>query len=149
MDYRQFQLISPEEVKMSKLSTIEGIGPSIEAKLKSAGVTSVEDLLKTCCGKPGRQAIAAKTNIDEGKLLRFTNHADLMRVKGVGGEYSELLEAAGVDSTTELAMRRSDNLTTKMDQVNAAKKLVRQTPSEKMVQGWIAQAKTLKKVVTH
>ncbi len=134
---------------MAKLTTIEGVGPAIEAKLKAVGISSVEGLLKVCCEKSGRRDIAARTNIDEGKLLRFTNHADLMRVKGIGGEYSELLEAAGVDSCSELAQRRPDNLTAKMEEVNKAKKLVRQVPSQKMVEGWVAQAKTLKKVVTH
>lgn len=134
---------------MAKLTTIEGVGPAIEAKLKAVGINSVEGLLKVCCEKSGRRDIAARTNIDEGKLLRFTNHADLMRIKGIGGEYSELLEAAGVDSCTELKQRRPDNLTAKMAEVNKTKKLVRQVPSLKMVEGWVAQAKTLKKVVNH
>ena len=134
---------------MAKLTTIEGIGPAIEAKLQAAGIKSVEGLLKICCEKAGRKATSAKTNIEEAKLLRFANHADLMRIKGIGGEYSELLEAAGVDSCTELAQRRPDNLAAKMEEVNKTKKLVRQVPSEKMVSGWVAQAKGLKKVVNH
>lgn len=134
---------------MAKLTTIEGIGPVIEEKLKGAGIGSIEALLKVCCDKAGRKDISAKTNIEEGKLLRFANHADLMRIRGVGGEYSELLEASGVDSCSELAQRRPDNLTKKMEDVNAAKKLVRAVPSEKMVTGWVDQAKKLKKVITH
>ncbi|NNE33926.1 MAG: DUF4332 domain-containing protein [Rhodothermales bacterium] len=134
---------------MAKLTTIEGIGPAIEAKLEAAGINSIEALLKVCCTAGGRKDVSAKTNIEEKKLLRFANHADLMRIKGVGGEYSELLEAAGVDSCSELKMRRADNLAAKMEEVNASKKLVRQVPSEKMVQGWVDQAKSLPKVVTH
>lgn len=134
---------------MAKLTTIEGIGPAIEAKLQTAGIGSIEALLKVCCTAGGRKDIAAKTNIEEQKLLRFANHADLMRIKGIGGEYSELLEAAGVDSCSELKMRNAENLTAKMEEVNAQKKLVRQVPSIKMVTGWIAQAKGLPKVVTH
>jgi predicted flap endonuclease-1-like 5' DNA nuclease len=135
--------------RVSKLSTIEGIGPAIEAKLKAVGVKSVEGLLKACAEKRGRAEIASRTNIEEAKLLRFVNHADLMRIKGIGGEYSELLEAAGVDSTTELTQRRADNLAARMAEVNKGRKLVRQVPAEKQVQGWIAQARTLTKVVTH
>jgi predicted flap endonuclease-1-like 5' DNA nuclease len=135
--------------RVSKLSTIEGIGPANEAKLKAAGVKSVEGLLKACANKRSRADIATRTNIDEAKLLRFVNHADLMRIKGIGGEYSELLEAAGVDSTTELIQRRADNLAAKMVEVNKSRKLVRQVPAEKQVQDWIAQAKMLTKVVTH
>ncbi len=134
---------------MAKLTTIEGVGPVIEAKLKKAGVGSVESLLKICCDKKGRKDIAAKTNIEEQKILRFTNHADLMRIKGVGGEYSELLEAAGVDTVVELAQRNAENLHAKMNEVNAKKKLVRQVASQSQVTGWVAQAKKLKRVVTH
>lgn len=134
---------------MAKLTTIEGVGPAIEAKLKKAGVGSVESLLKICCDKKGRKDIASKTNIEEKKILRFTNHADLMRIKGVGGEYSELLEAAGVDTVVELATRNAANLHAKMNEVNAKKKLVRQVASQSQVTGWVAQAKKLKRVVTH
>lgn len=134
---------------MAKLTTIEGIGPAIEAKLNAAGIKSVDGLLKACGDKNGRRAISQRTNIEEAKLLRFANHADLMRVKGIGGEYSELLEASGVDSCSELAQRRPDNLAAKMEEVNRSKKLVRQVPSLKMVAGWVSQAKTLKKVVSH
>ena len=82
-------------------------------------------------------------------MLRFVNHADLCRVKGVGGEYAEILEAAGVDSVPELAQRNAANLAAKMEEVNAEKKLVRSVPSEKMVEGWVEQAKSLPRVVTH
>jgi predicted flap endonuclease-1-like 5' DNA nuclease len=134
---------------MAKLSTIEGVGPVIEGKLKKAGIGSVEAFLKICCDKKGRKEVAAKTNIDEGKILRFTNHADLMRIKGIGGEYSELLEAAGVDTVVELAQRNAANLHAKMKEVNAKKKLVRQVAAESQVSNWVAQAKNLKRVVTH
>ena len=134
---------------MAKLTTIEGIGPAIEAKLKRAGIGSVESFLKICCDKKGRKEVAAKTNIDEGKILRFTNHADLMRIKGIGGEYSELLEASGVDTVVELAQRNAANLHAKMVETNAKKKLVRQVASESQVSNWVSQAKKLKRVVTH
>ena len=82
-------------------------------------------------------------------ILKFVNHADLCRIKGVGGEYSELLEAAGVDTVPELAQRNAANLTAAMAKVNEEKKLVRSLPSEKQVTNWVAQAKELPRVISH
>lgn len=134
---------------MTKLTTIEGIGPAFEQKLQDAGIKSCEQLLEQGCTKKGRDQIATDTNMDKGRVLRFVNHADLCRIKGIGGEYSELLEAAGVDSVPELANRNAENLAQKMLEVNDQKKLVRVVPSAKSVSDWVAQAKTLPKVVTH
>ncbi len=132
-----------------KIDEIEGIGPAKKEALAKAGITTTDDLLKACCAKPGRKSTAESTGLSEAELLKFTNMADLMRIKGVGEEYSELLEAAGVDTVKELRNRRADNLTAKMTEVNEAKKLVRSLPSEKTVQGWVDQAKTLDPLVTH
>ena len=134
---------------VTKLSTIEGIGPAYENKLESAGVTNCEALLEKGATKKGRIEIASNTDIDMGRILRFVNHADLCRIKGIGGEYSELLEASGVDSVPELANRNADNLAQKMAEVNEQKKLTRMVPSAETITDWIAQAKTLPKVVTH
>ncbi len=134
---------------MTKLTTIEGIGPAYEEKLKGAGIDSCEELLEKGATSKGRAEIEAASGIDHGRILRFVNHADLCRIKGVGGEYSELLEAAGVDSVPELAQRNAANLTAKMVEVNDDKKLVRSVPSEKQVTDWVEQAKTLPRVVTH
>ncbi|MDD4189542.1 MAG: DUF4332 domain-containing protein, partial [Eubacteriales bacterium] len=90
---------------MSKISMIEGIGESYEVKLKAAGVRSVEALLKICASKKGRNELVEKTQIGEKLVLKWANHADLFRVKGVAGQYAELLEAAGVDTVPELASR--------------------------------------------
>jgi len=134
---------------MTKLTTIEGIGPAFAERLKQANVNSCEALLKQGATSSGRSAIVEASGIDASRILKFVNHADLCRIKGVGGEYSELLEAAGVDSVPELAQRNAENLTAKMSEVNAAKKLVRNAPSAKQVSAWVAQAKTLPRVVTH
>lgn len=134
---------------MKKLDTIEGIGPTTMEQLEKCGVTCCEDLLEKGATKKGRADIAGSSGLSEAKVLKFVNHADLMRIKGVGGEYSELLECAGVDSVPELAQRNAANLTAKMEEVNAEKKLVRALPSEKQVAGWIEQAGSLPKKVTH
>ena len=134
---------------MTKLSTIEGIGPVLQEKLKQAGVKSCESLLAKGATSQGRDAIIRESGIDGKRILRFVNHADLCRIKGIGGEYSELLEAAGVDSVPELAQRNAENLAKTMAEVNAQKKLVRAIPTAKRVSTWVAQAATLPKIVTH
>ena len=134
---------------MSKLETIEGIGPVLSEKLESAGIKSCEALLEKGASKKGRDEIAGESGISDAQILKFVNHADLMRVKGIGGEYSELLECAGVDTVPELAQRNAANLTEKMTSVNEEKNLVRALPTESQVSDWIAQAGSLPKVVTH
>ena len=134
---------------MSKLSIIEGIGEVYEAKLKEVGVSSIEGLLEACTTKKGRANLAEKTGITEKLVLKWANHADLIRIKGIGGEYAELLEAAGVDTVPELSKRRADNLFKKMVEVNEMKKLVRKLPTEKQVEGWIQQAAGLPRVMQY
>lgn len=134
---------------MASIIDIEGVGPAFAAKLKEAGVTTVEKLLEKGATPQGREALAVATGIDKGKILEWVNHADLFRIKGVGSEYSDLLEAVGVDSPAELAHRVPANLMQKMTELNAAKKLVRKLPVESQVADWVAQAKKLPKVVSH
>jgi predicted flap endonuclease-1-like 5' DNA nuclease len=132
---------------MSKLTTIEGIGEVYEAKFVEVGIKSVEALLEAGATKKGRIDLAEKSGISEKLVLKFVNHADLFRIKGIAGEYAELLEAAGVDTVVELAGRRPDNLTAKLAEVNEEKKLVRRVPVLKEVEKWIAQAKELPRAV--
>ncbi len=134
---------------MTSLTVIEGIGPAYEEKLKGAGINSCEELLEKGATAAGRAAIVQASGMDKGRILRFVNHADLCRIKGVAGEYSELLEASGVDTVPELAQRNADNLAAKMAEVNNDKKLVRTLPSAKQVAGWVEQAKSLPRVITH
>lgn len=129
---------------------IEGIGPSFTKKLKKAGIHTTDALLDRGATKKGRKAVAAETGIDEGKILKWTNMADLMRVRGVGEEYSELLEAAGVDTVKELRKRKPANLQKAMAEANSGRrKLVRLVPGEKSVTKWVEQAKDLKAVMTY
>jgi predicted flap endonuclease-1-like 5' DNA nuclease len=134
---------------MAKITEIEGIGDAYAEKLAAAGVKTVEALLEAGATPQGRKKIAADTSISDAQISRWVNHADLFRIKGVGGEYAELLEAAGVDTVAELAQRRADNLCAKMEAVNAEKKLVRALPSESQVQGWVESAKTLPRRVSY
>lgn len=126
-----------------KIQDIEGIGPTYGEKLAGFGIQTTEDLLKHCADPKGRKALEEKSGIGGSLILKWTNKADLMRISGVGSEYSDLLEAAGVDTVKELKMRRADNLTAKMLEVNAAKNLTRNPPAESVVAKWIEAAKTL------
>ena len=134
---------------MTRLLEVEGIGPAYATRLEKAGIRSIEALLKEGGSASGRKALAGSSGVDEGKLLEWVNHADLMRIKGVGSEYADLLEAAGVDTVVELAVRNADNLHARMTEVNAAKKLVRRAPSLSETQRWVSQAKALPRAVTH
>ena len=132
-----------------KIEDLEGVGPVYGAKLRDAGVQTTVDLLAQAGPAAGRQALATSTGISPDLLLRWTNHADLYRISGIGSEYADLLEASGVDSCPELAQRNAANLATTMAEANAARALVRRLPTEEVVAGWIDQAKKLPKVVTH
>jgi predicted flap endonuclease-1-like 5' DNA nuclease len=133
-----------------KISDVEGIGPKFAQKLQKAGVRSVNALLENGASKKDRKELAGKTGIDESVILKWVNMADLYRVKGIGSEYSELLEKAGVDTVKELATRRPDNLHAKMVEVNSSgRPLVRQLPGQKTVQNWVASAKKLGAKVTY
>jgi predicted flap endonuclease-1-like 5' DNA nuclease len=134
---------------MSKLSMIEGIGDTYEKTLKEAGVSSVEALLSGCATKKERAALAEKSGITEKLILKWANHADLIRIKGVGGEYAELLEAAGVDTVPELSKRKPDNLFKKICEVNTEKSLVRKLPTAKQVEDWVKQAGALPRVLQY
>jgi predicted flap endonuclease-1-like 5' DNA nuclease len=134
---------------MTNLIDIEGIGPAYAEKLGGQGLKTTDDLLKAAATPKGRQGLEAATGISGALILGWVNRADLFRVKGIGTQYSDLLEAAGVDTVKELAQRRADNLTAKMAEVNEQKKLVRQVPTESQVAAWIEAAKTLPGVVTY
>jgi predicted flap endonuclease-1-like 5' DNA nuclease len=134
---------------MTKLSEIEGIGEAYSAKLTAAGITSIENLLESCCEKKGRKELADKTGISEKLVLNWVNRADLARIKGVSTQYADLLECAGVDTVPELAQRNVENLHAKMVAVNEEKNLVRQVPSASQVEAWVTQAKVLPRVINY
>jgi len=134
---------------MAKLETIEGIGSVLADKLRAAGVGSVEKLLEEGGTRAGRSKLEKATGIEHKRILRFVNCADLMRIKGVGEEYSELLEAAGVDSVPELAQRNAESLHQKLEEANEKRKLVRSVAGVAQVEKWVAEAKSLPKAVHH
>ena len=135
---------------MTKMEDVEGIGPVYAEQLALAGIATADDLLEQGAKPGGRAAIEKATGISETLVLKWVNRIDLMRIKGVGSEFSDLLEAAGVDSPAELARRNAANLATTFQEVVAARPgTVRRVPTEAEVQGWIDQSKDLPKVVEH
>jgi predicted flap endonuclease-1-like 5' DNA nuclease len=134
---------------MVKVIDVEGIGPVYAEKLAELDITTTEQLLDKCGSKKGRMEASEKTGISEKLILEWVNLADLFRIKGVGEEYSDLLEEAGVDTVVELAQRNPDNLYQKMLEVNEAKSLVRRTPWLSSVKSWVEQAKTLPRKVEY
>jgi predicted flap endonuclease-1-like 5' DNA nuclease len=131
------------------IDEIEGIGPVYAEKLQAAGIRTTEAYLERAKDPKGRKALAEETGIDASRILKWANMADLMRINGVGEEYSELLEAAGVDTVKELKHRNAANLAAKMKEVNEDKKLVRQVPGEASVEKWVEQAKALPAMMTY
>jgi predicted flap endonuclease-1-like 5' DNA nuclease len=134
---------------MTTLIEIEGIGKVYVEKLKAAGVATAEALLKMGSTPKGRKEIAEKSGIGDGLILEWVNHVDLFRINGVGSEYADLLEEAGVDTIPELAQRKAENLYEKMVAVNQQKKLVRKLPTQSQVAGWIVQAKQMPRMITY
>lgn len=134
---------------MAKLTDMEGIGPAYAQKLESAGVQTIQSLLKQGATPKGRSSIAEITGISESLVLKWVNHADLFRIRGVGEEYADLLEQAGVDTVVELAQRKAENLFQKMTTINQSKQLVRKLPTEAQVKDWIDQAKKLPRVISY
>lgn len=131
------------------IEQIEGIGKEYGDKLRGVDIQTTDDLLRRCGDKKGREGVSTEASISEKLLLEWVNLADLMRLTGVGEEYADLLEEAGVDTVKELATRNAENLAEKMGEVNEQKKLTDRTPSAETVQKWIDEAKTMEPMVTH
>jgi predicted flap endonuclease-1-like 5' DNA nuclease len=134
---------------MARLEIIEGIGPVYAQKLREAGINTTNALLKAGATPEGRKELREATGIGAEFILDWVNRADLMRIRGVGEEYSDLLEKAGVDTVVELAQRNSGNLYQKLIEINAEKRLVRRPPSQTMVDQWVQRAKALPRVVSY
>lgn len=134
---------------MAKLTNIEGIGTTNAQKLKKVGITTTDVLLEKGALPKGRQEICNMTGVNETQVMRWVNLADLFRVKGVGEEYSDLLEAAGVDTVPEMAQRDPESLYNTLVTINSDKKLVRQVPSQSTIANWIENARTLPRIIKH
>ncbi len=132
-----------------KIEEIEGIGKASAAKLVQAGIKTTEDLLAQAASARGRQKVAEQCGVSAVRLLKWVNMADLMRISGVGEEYSELLEAANCNTVKQLRRRNPANLTKRMLEINEEKKLVRSPPKLSQVTKWVKQAETLEPKLTY
>jgi predicted flap endonuclease-1-like 5' DNA nuclease len=137
------------KIEMANLLIVEGIGDVYAKKLEDAGIRTTEALLEKGSTPKGRKDLAEETGISGKLILEWVNHVDLFRIKGVGEEYSDLLEEAGVDTVPELAQRNAANLYAKLVEVNEAKELVRRLPAQSQVTDWIEQAKALPRVISY
>ena len=133
---------------MPSIDAIAGMGPAFATKLRKARVRTTEALLKKGATRADRKRLALASGLTEQQVLQWVNRADLMRVKGIGEEYSDLLEAAGVDTVKELKTRKPGALHARLIEINTQKLLVRRLPTEPMVAGWVASAAKLEAVVT-
>ena len=132
-----------------KIIDIEGVGEAYAPKLIKAGIVKVEDLLAKCAAPKGRAALAEETGISEKLILKWTNHADLFRIKGVGPQFAELLEKAGVDTVKEFRHRVPENLQPKLEEINAEFHICGRVPAVSEVQKMVDQAKELEPKMTY
>ena len=132
-----------------KIIEIEGVGEAYAEKLKEAGIKTVEDLLERCATAKGRKDVSESTGISPKLILKWTNHADLFRISGVGPQFAELLEASGVDTVKEFRHRKAENLAEKMSEVNELMKLTKRVPSVVELQKMIDEAGKLEPRVSY
>jgi hypothetical protein len=135
--------------EVMRIVDIEGVGEGLAQKFRDADIRTTEALLKRAGTPAGRNEVAKLVGVTPKRLLEWVNHADLMRIRGVGSEFSDLLELAGVDTVKELANRRADNLHARLLEVNATRKVVRRPPSLRAVESWVQEAKSLPAAITY
>lgn len=138
-----------ERLMTYKINKIEGIGPAYAEKLAAANISTTDELLTKCCTPAGRKFVAATTGMSETVILKWTNMADLMRINGIGPQFSELLKGSGVDTIKELRTRNAANLATKMAEVNEEKNLARVSPPKATIEQWVEAAKGLAPKLTY
>lgn len=132
---------------MASIEQISGIGPVYGERLRSVGIQTTEALLRAGTTPEGRQELAEKIGVSADTILKWVNRADLMRISGIGEQYSDLLEVAGVDTVLELARRNPENLHKTLAEINAEKHLVRRLPNQDMVANWIEQARSMERAI--
>ena len=132
-----------------KIMDIEGVGEVYAEKLQAAGINKVSELLDKCAAPKGRKELAEATQISEKLILRWTNHADLFRINGVGPQFAELLEAAGVDTVKEFRHRVAENIQPKLAALNEERHICGRVPAVVEVQKMIDQAKELEPRVSY
>ncbi len=131
------------------IKDLKDVSTAAAAKLQAIGVSTTEELLAKGGSAAGRTALAEQVGASVQDVLTWVNEADLMRVPGIAEGFSQLLEAAGVDTVKELATRNAANLTAKIAEVNAEMGLTGRVPTQEQVAAWIEAAKGLPPSVSH
>lgn len=134
---------------MASISVIDSMDQRDATKLRKAGVRTTGALLKVAATRTGRRRLAKSAGLSESDILAWVNRADLMRIKGVGSEYADLMEAAGVDTIRELRRRNPERLLAVMTDLNLRRRLIRRLPTNGMVAGWIEAANEIEPLVMH
>ncbi len=134
-----------------KLIEIEGIGSAMSKKMEKARIKTVRGLLKKGATRKGRKELAETTGIKSSVILKWVNMSDLFRIKGIGKQYAELLEKAGVDTVKELKMRQPAALLAQMEKINNAgkKRMGQALPGLKRVKSWVRQAQKMPPMITY
>ncbi len=133
---------------MASITAIESLGHREATKLRKAGIRTTEALLKAAATRPGRRRLAKETGLDEREILSWADRADIMRIRGIGSEYADLLEATGVDTIRELRRRNPDRLLEAITETNLHRRVIRRLPTAGMVTGWVAAAKETEPLVS-
>ena len=133
---------------MASISAIRAIGHRDATRLRKARVRTTDALLQQAATRKGRADVSARTNIPTANLLAWAQQADLMRIKGIGSEYADLLGGTGVDTIKVLRRRNASNLMAAMTQVNTKRRLVQRLPTVEMIQGWIDTSVGIEPLVT-
>jgi len=120
-----------------KIMEIDGIAAEYVRRLAKAGVTTTEHLLAKTGDAKAREQLAVQTGIGERPLAKWTGLADLMRVKGIGRQYGELLQAVGVNSTEKLTSFTPGELIRMMNEHKKAKKQSGGVPKLAAVEQWL------------
>jgi predicted flap endonuclease-1-like 5' DNA nuclease len=128
---------------LANLIDIEGIGSYQAGKFASLGIPTEEQLLAAAATPAGRADLAAKVQATMEQILNWANRADLARVDGIGDQFADLLEEAGVDTVPELAQRNPEHLYAKLVELNEDRIIVDRLPGAADVSRWVAEAKSL------
>ena len=122
---------------------IKGLEADVKTKLEAEGIKSTDQLLEHTRTSKQRTELAHKVGSTATVLKELANRADLMRLKGVGGDLANLLEEAGVNSCKELQHRKPETLHQALVDLNASKKIAHHVPNVASVTEWVEEAKTL------
>ena len=132
---------------MAAIDAVGGIGLSHARRFRRSGIRTTDALLRRAATPEGRADLAERLSVNERELLELVLRIDLMRIRGLGTRYVDLLSAAGVSTAQELSTRDPDTLFALMVQINSRRRMVRRLPNLERVKAWVAEARTFQPLV--